>query len=150
MIGQRRLLSVISIVAGSLVCGGVAMAATGGLPGGGAGTFGVHAADVTDPTGSVSSTSVDVTSTSASSDTTNTSAPDDTSMTTMPEVTSTTVNAPATSVPCRPGWGYGDTNHCHSGPPGLANKPPQGGSGSGHPGNGLHGHANNSEHGQHG
>jgi len=20
--------------------------------------------------------------------------------------------------PCRPGWGYGDDNHCHSGPPG--------------------------------
>ena len=19
---------------------------------------------------------------------------------------------------CKPGWGYGDTNHCHSGPPG--------------------------------
>jgi hypothetical protein len=25
-------------------------------------------------------------------------------------------------VPCKPGWGYGDTNHCHSGPPGLMNK----------------------------
>ena len=24
---------------------------------------------------------------------------------------------------CKPGWGHGDKNHCHSGPPGLANKP---------------------------
>jgi hypothetical protein len=25
---------------------------------------------------------------------------------------------------CWPGWGYGDINHQHCGPPGLANKPP--------------------------
>jgi hypothetical protein len=25
---------------------------------------------------------------------------------------------------CWPGWGYGDLNHYHCGPPGLANKPP--------------------------
>ena len=24
---------------------------------------------------------------------------------------------------CKPGWGHGDKNHCHSGPPGLANNP---------------------------
>ena len=24
--------------------------------------------------------------------------------------------------PCKPGWGYGDKNHCHSGPPGQKNK----------------------------
>jgi len=23
---------------------------------------------------------------------------------------------------CKPGWGYGDKNHCHSGPPGQKNK----------------------------
>lgn len=27
---------------------------------------------------------------------------------------------------CWPGWGYGDDNHVHCGPPGLANKPEQG------------------------
>jgi hypothetical protein len=34
---------------------------------------------------------------------------------TTPPASSTTT----TTVPCKPGWGYGDTNHCHSGPPGL-------------------------------
>jgi hypothetical protein len=29
-------------------------------------------------------------------------------------------------VPCKPGWGYGDKNHCHSGPPGSG--PPSSGS----------------------
>ena len=24
-----------------------------------------------------------------------------------------------TSTPCKAGWGYGDKNHCHAGPPGL-------------------------------
>jgi hypothetical protein len=28
------------------------------------------------------------------------------------------------SYACWPGWGYGDANHDHCGPPGLANKPP--------------------------
>jgi hypothetical protein len=44
----------------------------------------------------------------------------------LPETTSTAVStttAPATTttgpLSCKPGWGYGDTNHCHSGPPGL-------------------------------
>jgi hypothetical protein len=53
--------------------------------------------------------------------------------TTMPPSTTvaptTTVETEPTTVPqtppttggaCRPGWGYGDKNHCHSGPPGLA------------------------------
>ena len=32
------------------------------------------------------------------------------------------ISGPVTSPitgPCRPGWGFGDKNHCHSGPPGL-------------------------------
>ena len=29
---------------------------------------------------------------------------------------------------CWPGWGWGDDNHVHCGPPGLANKPEQGSS----------------------
>lgn len=52
-------------------------------------------------------------STTSSSSTTTTSSTS-TTTTTLPSDTSTT-----TSVPCKPGWGYGDTNHCHSGPPGL-------------------------------
>ena len=33
--------------------------------------------------------------------------------------TGTCVPAPGqTGDPCRPGWGYGDTNHDHGGPPG--------------------------------
>lgn len=30
------------------------------------------------------------------------------------------------SYACYPGWGYGDTNHVHCGPPGLADKPSPG------------------------
>jgi hypothetical protein len=36
------------------------------------------------------------------------------STTTVPDMTTT--SAPA----CKPGWGWGDKNHCHAGPPGLA------------------------------
>jgi hypothetical protein len=43
--------------------------------------------------------------------------------TTVPETTTTL--APS----CKPGWGYGDKNHCHSGPPGLVGH---------HPGHGPH------------
>ena len=42
---------------------------------------------------------------------------------------------------CWPGWGYGDTNHEHCGPPGLANKPPPPGQAS----QPTHGHSD--EHG---
>ena len=42
---------------------------------------------------------------------------------------------------CWPGWGYGDSNHEHCGPPGLANKPPPPGQGS----QPTHGHSD--EHG---
>jgi hypothetical protein len=40
--------------------------------------------------------------------------------TTVVASTTTTTTAPTA---CKPGWGYGDKNHCHSGPPGLKNKP---------------------------
>ena len=37
---------------------------------------------------------------------------------------------------CRPGWGYGDRNHCHTGPPGLTgNRPGKGNGPGGHNGN---------------
>jgi hypothetical protein len=44
----------------------------------------------------------------------------------VPPTTTTTVGGSTTTTPpsaCKPGWGYGDKNHCHSGPPGLKNKP---------------------------
>jgi hypothetical protein len=28
------------------------------------------------------------------------------------------ITSPLTSPLCKPGWGFGDKNHCHSGPPG--------------------------------
>ena len=31
------------------------------------------------------------------------------------------ITSPITS-PCKPGWGFGDKNHCHFGPPGQINK----------------------------
>ena len=33
------------------------------------------------------------------------------------------ITSPITS-PCKPGWGYGDDNHCHFGPPGLTGQHP--------------------------
>jgi hypothetical protein len=50
---------------------------------------------------------------------------------------------------CWPGWGYGDTNHEHCGPPGLANKPEQ----SSQPTQGSsneHGQSGENEHGKSG
>src|SRR5947209_3553173 len=32
------------------------------------------------------------------------------------------VTSPITSPNCKPGWGFGDKNHCHSGPRGLFEK----------------------------
>lgn len=29
------------------------------------------------------------------------------------------ITGPITGPDCKPGWGFGDKNHCHSGPPGL-------------------------------
>ena len=37
-------------------------------------------------------------------------------------------NASGVTRTCWPGWGHGDLNHDHCGPPGLANKPEQGSS----------------------
>lgn len=32
------------------------------------------------------------------------------------------LTSPLPSPICKPGWGHGDTNHCHYGPPGRINK----------------------------
>jgi len=43
--------------------------------------------------------------------------------------TTTTIKTTTTTIPkttttvCKPGYGYGDKNHCHSGPPGQNKKP---------------------------
>jgi len=29
------------------------------------------------------------------------------------------ITSPITGPACKPGWGFGDKNHCHFGPPGL-------------------------------
>lgn len=32
------------------------------------------------------------------------------------------ITSPITSPLCKPGWGFGDKNHCHFGPPGQISK----------------------------
>ena len=34
------------------------------------------------------------------------------------------VTSPITAPTCKPGWGFGDKNHCHDGPPGQVDKAP--------------------------
>ncbi len=31
-------------------------------------------------------------------------------------------DTPPGQAACKPGWGYGDTKHCHTGPPGQVNR----------------------------
>ena len=83
-------------------------------------------ADTTTTTADTTTTTADTTTTTADT-TTTTVAP--TTTTTVAPTTTTTV-APTTtttgvSAQCKPGWGYGDKNHCHSGPPGKGNAPGQ-------------------------
>jgi hypothetical protein len=125
---------VVAIVSGTallaLSTGGVAWA---GSEGSGP-KAGAHVSEADDAT----TTSADMTSTTVGD--TSTTLPEDTSTTTVevgetttvPETTSsvaptTTIPSSPTTVgqPCKPGWGYGDTNHCHSGPPGLAQANPR-------------------------
>ena len=116
MIASRR--TVLAAAVGTLLLSGGTAWAAAGLP------TGPHphlqAPDVT----STTDTTVDATSTTSTTDTTDTTVGDTSttstveSTTTVPE-TSTTVEATPTTQQCKPGWGYGDKNHCHSGPPGL-------------------------------
>jgi cytoskeletal protein RodZ len=74
-------------------------------------------------TTSVDSTTTTVADTSTTEASTTTTTVVETSTTTVPDTTTstptTTPTTPTTGQACKPGWGYGDTNHCHSGPPGL-------------------------------
>jgi hypothetical protein len=122
---------VVAIVSGTtllaLSMGGVAWAGAGGsapIPR----AHDSEAADVTTTSADETSTTVGDTSTTQPEDTSTTTV-EVGETTTVPEETSTTTAAPTTTIPsspttvgqsCKPGWGYGDTNHCHSGPPGLA------------------------------
>jgi len=132
MLARRRAAAVataIPVIA--LLSGGVALAAAGGL--GPTPHTAAQISDVTDSTGEsttsvepTSSTAADTTSTAVDQTTTSvdetTTSVADTSTTSVEESTTTTSTAPAgapASQACKPGWGYGDTNHCHSGPPGL-------------------------------
>jgi cytoskeletal protein RodZ len=129
---------VVAVVAGTaslaLLSGGVAFAGVGGsapLPRHQTST----AADVTTTSAGETSTTVGETTssvaetpTTVAEDTTTTTTVDAPTTTTEPDTTTTTepdttTTLPSTTTtvpePCKPGWGYGDTNHCHSGPPGL-------------------------------
>jgi hypothetical protein len=131
MLARQRMLALGSATLVALVSGGGAWAATNGSTGGQHSTQHVHTADITDSsTSSTDSTDTMVTDSSTTSstdttDTTDTTVGDSTttSMTQGNDTTTTSV-APTTptSQPCKPGWGYGDKNHCHSGPPGQNKK----------------------------
>lgn len=120
MLGRRRTV-VIAAIAAVVLSGGTAWAA--------AGVARPHVMDATDvSTSSTDSTdsTLDPSSTSSSTASTETTETTDTTDTTVAETTSTTEPESSTTVapvtalePCKPGWGYGDKNHCHSGPPGL-------------------------------
>jgi len=67
-------------------------------------------------TASTTTTTASTTTTTASTTTTTVTT---TTTTTVPGSTTTTTVRPRT---CFPGWGFGDKNHCHFGPPGLIKK----------------------------
>ncbi len=152
MLARRRAV-IVGVCAGVLALGGGAAAWAGS----GAGAHGAAgsrvASAITEPTvpgstavndSSTSTPTSDVGSTEPETSTTidvatsvpetstsvdlGTSVPENTSTSVAPESTTTVPETP-TTMPCKPGWGYGDTNHCHSGPPGLAHRHP-----------GTHGH----------
>ena len=82
-------------------------------------------------------TTVAATTTTGAPTTTMTAAP--TTTTTAGPTTTTTAGPTTTTTtvpkPCKPGWGHGDKNHCHSGPPGHGN-----GHGHGNGNDNGHGH----------
>jgi hypothetical protein len=119
MHARRRALRFASATAAALMSGGVAWAAAG-----------IPVATVARVHASADSTtsSTDTTTTTTVAETTTTVAETTTTVAeTTTTVAETTTTLPAETPPtspqgCKPGWGYGDTNHCHSGPPGLNKK----------------------------
>ena len=114
-----------SVAAAVVLTGGSAWALSGGL---------TNPSDANSPAPSTSTTAsstastdttiVDTTTTSTSYDDTTTSTEPSTTTTLALDPTTTTTPTAATQT-CKPGWGYGDTNHCHSGPPGQSKSPHQ-------------------------
>jgi hypothetical protein len=116
MLGQQRALKLLSALVVALLSGGAAWAATGGdLP--------VPSDPTTDSTVVTTTTDSSTTTTEAPTTTeeptTTTSTTAEPSDTDEPEAPKTP-DAPSDSTDCKPGWGYGDKNHCHSVPPGLS------------------------------
>ncbi len=122
---ERLIRLAVSAVTAAVLSGGSAWALTGGFGSHPAGTattvpckpgfgYGDHNHCHSGPPGQATTTSSSTTSTSSTSSTSTSSTSTSSTMST----TSTT----STTVPCKPGCGYGDTNHCHFGPPGLLNK----------------------------
>jgi hypothetical protein len=112
-LARQRTFLVIAGVA--ILSGGTAWAA-GGVP---HPSF-IEQADVDDT--STTSTTVDDSTTTTVDDSTTTTVDDSTTTTVDDSTTTTTVDDSTTTTivaaECKPGWGHGDTNHCHSGPPG--------------------------------
>ena len=118
---ERALRLAVGIAAAALLSGGSAWALSGGMPGLGHSDARVQPADVDDST---TTTSFDdsTTTTNVDDSTTTTSFDDSTTTTSFDDSTTTTTRfdgqTTTTVASCKPGWGYGDENHCHSGPPG--------------------------------
>jgi hypothetical protein len=107
MLARMRALKFASALAAALLSGGAAWAASGAsVP-----TFGHVRASDDSTTTTVEETTTTVEETTTTVEETPTTV----------EETPTTVpdESPKSSDDCKPGWGYGDTNHCHTGPPGL-------------------------------
>ncbi len=123
MIARTRLLRVSVVTVAVVLSGGAAFAVAGGATPDNRPSFADEVVTTTssDPsTTTTSETGESTTTTTSFADTTTSTSVADTTTTTL-ESTTTTSTAPDT-VGCKPGWGYGDKNHCHSGPPGQAKK----------------------------
>lgn len=141
MRARRRIVQLTAATVGALLSGGAAWALSTSAPS--LSSSRVHASDVTTGVSDTTDTTVVDPSTTVSTDTTSTTDTTDTTPTTDESTTTSTTDSSTTTVPttgttvCKPGWGYGDTNHCHSGPPGLTHKPQN------------HGKSNGRGHGKH-
>lgn len=112
MQARRRALKFAAATAVAMLSGGVAWAASGvAVP-----TVTHEQAPDDSTTSSSTETTIAEPPTTEAPTTTTTEADHEDTTTTAPAKT------PTSGQECKPGWGYGDTNHCHSGPPGLNKK----------------------------
>jgi hypothetical protein len=148
MFKRQKVLRLVSVAGIVLASGGAAWAATTVAPASAARNDAAHATDVTGPSSSDSTTTDSVTDPTDTTDTTTTSVESTSTTTTVAESTTTTMPSDSTTTtvagPCKPGWGYGDKNHCHSGPPDQGKRGAHGKAGRDgkhHHGNGASGNA---------